>query len=193
MTTMPTPAERAVMIGDAAMEVLAANGGRGLTHRAVDRRLCWPEGTTSRYHRTRDSLMNAAVQRLVEVEVGQVERWQQATVSSRQTTRADVARILRRTYQEWVDLGIRQIARYELLLEGRRRPAVHDAVIAGRKRLNDIVERLLTATGCQQASTHGTAVVSMLDGMCHDRLLHPEIAVDPDDVELVFLRWLASC
>lgn len=180
------------MIGDAAMEVLAADGGRGLTHRAVDRRLNWPEGTTSRYHRTRDSLMHAAVQRLLEVEVSHVERWQQATVCSR-TTHADVAQVLRKTYQEWVDLGIRQIARYELSLEGRRRPDVHDAVVAGRRRLNGIVERLLGAAGCQQPRTHGTAVVSMLDGMCHDRLLHPEIAVDADDVEIVFRRWLATC
>jgi DNA-binding transcriptional regulator YbjK len=190
---MLTPEERSVMIGDAATELLAANGGRGLTHRAVDRLLTWPEGTTSRYHRTRDSLMSAAVQRLVEVEVSHVERWQQATASSHQTTRADVALILRSTYQEWVDLGIRQIARYELSLEGRRRPAVHDGIIAGRKRLNEIVERMLTAVGCQQAGTHGTAVVSMLDGMCHDRLLHPAIAIDPDRVEVVFRRWLGSC
>jgi DNA-binding transcriptional regulator YbjK len=182
------------MIGDAAMEVLACGGARGLTHRAIDRRLNWPEGTTSRYHRTRDSLMNAAVQRLVQVEVVHVERWQRATVANnRHPTHADVTRILLNTYQDWTDVGVRQIARYELSLEGRRRPSVHDAIVAGRKKLNEIVERLLRASGCQQARIHATTVVSMLDGMCHDRLLHPEIAVDAGDVEAIFGSWLAAC
>jgi DNA-binding transcriptional regulator YbjK len=193
MTTALTPARRAIMIGDAATEVLATHGGKGLTHRAVDRLLQWPEGTTSRYHRTRDSLMNAVVQRLIDEEVAHVEHWQRDKAASRSVTRADVAQVLRRTYQDWIDSGTRQIARYEMSLEGRRRPLVHDAIIAGRRRINDSVEALLTAAGCDQPDAHGTAVVSLLDGMCHDRLLHPEIAVDPTGVEDVFLRWLLAC
>jgi DNA-binding transcriptional regulator YbjK len=193
LVTAPTPAQRAEMIGDAALAVLAAEGSRGLTHRAIDRWLCWPEGTTSRYHRTRESLMNAAVQRLVEVEVVHVEGWQRNTEASRGTSHEDVARILRKTYQEWTEDGYRQIARYELSLEGRRRPTVHEAIVAGRARLNDSVERLLRGAGCSNSSVHGTALVSLLDGLCHDELLHPEIAVERDDVEGVFLMWLQSC
>jgi DNA-binding transcriptional regulator YbjK len=193
MTIALTPAQRAAMIGDAAITILAANGSRGLTHRAVDRLLGWPEGTTSRYHRTRDSLMNAVVKRLVEVEVAHVEHWQQDTVSAGRPTHADVAGVLDKTYQEWIGGGVRQIARYELSLEGRRRPVVHDAIISGRHRINASVGRLLQAAGCQAPRIHATAVVSLLDGMCHDHLLHPEIAVDPGDVNGVFLRWLMAC
>lgn len=193
MMAAPSPAQRSVMIGVAAMEVLATNGSRGFNHRAVDRLLGWPEGTTSRYHRTSDSLMNAAVGRLVEVEAAHLEGWQEDIAGQLEITRADVARILHKTYQEWIGGGNRQVARYELSLVGRRRPAVHDAIIAGRRRLNASVERLLEALGCQHADAHGTAVVSLLDGMCHDHLLHPEVAVDPRVAEDVFLRWLDSC
>ncbi|TMR10873.1 TetR/AcrR family transcriptional regulator [Nonomuraea turkmeniaca] len=53
-------------LGDAAIEVLAGQGGRGLTHRAVDRAAGLPEGTAKNYFPTRDSLLQAAAERCVE-------------------------------------------------------------------------------------------------------------------------------
>jgi DNA-binding transcriptional regulator YbjK len=181
------------MIGDAALEVLAANGSRGLTHRSVDRWLGWPEGTTSRYHRTRDSLMNAAVRRLVEVEVVHLEQWERDQTHQPTTTTSDVAAILAKTYQEWIHGDVRQIARYEMSLEARRQARVHQAIISGRKSLNKSIERLLMACGCDAPKVHATSVVSLLDGMVHDQLLHPEIATPPAEVEDIFRRWLQSC
>jgi len=55
-------------ITDAAIEVLAAQGVKGLTHRAVDTAADLPPGSTSYYLRTREALMEAAVQRLVETD-----------------------------------------------------------------------------------------------------------------------------
>lgn len=187
------PADRAVMIGDAAMAVLAADGNKGLTHRSVDRWLGWPEGTTSRYHRTRDSLMNAVVRRLVEVEVAHIEQWECDQTRQPKTTINDVAAILHKTYLEWVQGNVRHIARYELSLEARRRPVVHDAIVAGRQAVNDSIGRLMTAIGCINPDVHATSVVSLLDGMVHDQLLHPEIATPPSEVEDIFRRWLQSC
>lgn len=181
------------MIGDAAMAVLAADGSKGLTHRSVDRWLDWPEGTTSRYHRTRDSLMNAVVRRLVEVEVAHIEQWESDQTHQPKTTINDVAAILNKSYQEWIQGNVRHIARYELSLEARRRPIVHDAIVAGRQSLNDGIGRLLTAAGCVNPDVHATSVVSLLDGMVHDQLLHPEIATPPSEVEDIFRRWLQSC
>ncbi|NED63517.1 TetR/AcrR family transcriptional regulator, partial [Streptomyces sp. SID10244] len=47
-------------INVAVISVLAEAGSRGFTHRAVDRQAKLPEGTTSRYARTRDALLRAA-------------------------------------------------------------------------------------------------------------------------------------
>ncbi len=182
------------MIGDAAMAVLAANGSKGLTHRSVDRWLGWPEGTTSRYHRNRDSLMNAVVRALVEVEVAHIKQWESDLFRQPKTTTInDVAGILHKTYQEWIEGSVRHIARYELSLEAQRRPNVRDAIVAGRKGINDSIGRLLAATGCVNPDVHATSMVSLLDGMVHDQLLHPEIATPPDEVEDIFRRWLRSC
>ena len=46
---------------DAAIEVLGTRGLRGLTHRAVDEVAGIPQGSTSNYFRTRESLLEAVV------------------------------------------------------------------------------------------------------------------------------------
>jgi DNA-binding transcriptional regulator YbjK len=193
MISALTPSARAGMIGEAAIEVLAAHGGRGLTHRAVDRFLNWPEGTTSRYHRTRDSLMNAVVSRLIDVDVMHLQQWEHSQTHRPETTIEDLAAIMRSTWEEWVNGSARQIARYELSLEGRRRPMVHNAIIEGRRMLNASIEHLLVVIGCPESASHATSLVSFLDGLCHDQLLHPEIATDPNLIEDQFVRWLRSC
>ena len=53
-------------ISDAAIALLAAHGLAALTHRAVDRELGLPEGTTTNYHRTKRELLAAVVARLEE-------------------------------------------------------------------------------------------------------------------------------
>ncbi|MFD0574719.1 TetR/AcrR family transcriptional regulator [Kitasatospora gansuensis] len=54
------------LLRDAAIEVLAAAGGRGLTHRAVDAAAAVPPGTAKNYFPTRDALLRAAAERCVE-------------------------------------------------------------------------------------------------------------------------------
>jgi DNA-binding transcriptional regulator YbjK len=59
--------ERRDRLRDAAIEVLATDGGRGLTHRAVDAAAALPPGTTKNYFPTRQSLLLAAAERCAEL------------------------------------------------------------------------------------------------------------------------------
>lgn len=54
------------MLSDAGLCVLAREGPRGLTHRAVDKEARCPPGTTSNYFRTRDALLGALADRIYE-------------------------------------------------------------------------------------------------------------------------------
>ena len=56
--------DRRDVLADAAIAVLARDGGRGLTHRAVDATAELAEGTSSYYFRTRAALLQACVDRL---------------------------------------------------------------------------------------------------------------------------------
>lgn len=62
------PRSRAEIIGDTAIAVLAAEGARGLTHRAVDRAAGLPPGSTSNHARTREALLTCALTRITELE-----------------------------------------------------------------------------------------------------------------------------
>src|SRR6476659_2599829 len=56
-------------ICDAAIDLLAADGARGLTHLRVDRRAGFPDGTTSFYYQTRTALLRGAIDRVIELDV----------------------------------------------------------------------------------------------------------------------------
>ncbi|MGH4031528.1 TetR/AcrR family transcriptional regulator [Actinomycetota bacterium Odt1-20B] len=59
-------ADRRERLRDAAIEVLAEAGGRGLTHRAVDTAAEVPSGTTKNYFPTREALLRTAAERCLE-------------------------------------------------------------------------------------------------------------------------------
>ncbi|MFF4422749.1 TetR/AcrR family transcriptional regulator [Streptomyces sp. NPDC001549] len=58
--------DRRDRLRDAAIAVLAQEGGRGLTHRAVDAASAVPTGTAKNYFPTRDALLRAAAERCTE-------------------------------------------------------------------------------------------------------------------------------
>ncbi len=66
-----TPSARTRQIGDAAIAVLADQGARGLTHRAVDQAAGLPPGTTSNYARTRAALLTLTLARIDELDTAE--------------------------------------------------------------------------------------------------------------------------
>ena len=65
--------ERRRELCDAAIQVLAAHGSRGLTHGQVDRCAGVPEGTTSYYYRTRAALLRGVGTRIAEIDVANLQ------------------------------------------------------------------------------------------------------------------------
>ncbi len=179
------------MIGDAAIEILGSKGSKGLTHRAVDQHLNWPEGTTSRYHRTRDALMTAAVQRLVDYELETFMRWREGVPEHAPVTSDGLIKILTATFSHWLSRKTQQVARYELSLESQRRPAVYSAIMDARRTIYEIVQGLLEAAGFPRPQAQAATILSALDGFCHHYVLGLEYAVDPRDVEGIVRRLLS--
>ncbi len=61
--------ERRRELCDAAINVLAEHGSRGLTHGRVDRYAGVPDGTTSYYYRTREALLRGVGKRVADIDV----------------------------------------------------------------------------------------------------------------------------
>lgn len=65
--------ERRRELCDAAIQVLAEHGSRGLTHGQVDRCAAVPDGTTSYYYRTREALLRGVGKRIAEIDVANLQ------------------------------------------------------------------------------------------------------------------------
>lgn len=112
--------QRRAALVDAAIEVLAREGARGLTFRAVDTEAAVPVGTASNYFANRDDLLTQAGARVY-------ERLQpdEATIARQRTAGRD-----RETYAELMRELVGRIAAFrtgylallELRLEATRRP-----------------------------------------------------------------------
>lgn len=109
-------------IADAGLTVLAQEGSRGLTHRAVDRTAGAPEGTTSNYFRSREALITALVERIGErlaPDPDEVAR--RATASPGPALFAQYVRDIVRRLSADRDVTL---ALFELRMESSRRPDV---------------------------------------------------------------------
>ncbi|BAX92652.1 TetR/AcrR family transcriptional regulator [Mycobacterium shigaense] len=69
----PNPAERRRDLCDAAIELLASDGAKGVSHLKVDRKAAVPDGTTSFYFRTRSALLRAVAERLAELDLERLQ------------------------------------------------------------------------------------------------------------------------
>ncbi|WP_030730305.1 TetR/AcrR family transcriptional regulator [Streptomyces sp. NRRL S-237] len=181
--TSPPAADRRTLIADTAIDLVAAAGLRGLTHRAVDGAAGLPAGSTSYYFRTRTALIGACYARLAELDLGDVGDFGEIgeigdvggegppppgpAPADRETAAAALAGLLHR----WLTVGrARQLARFELSLEAARNPELeadfHRAGQGARARASGI----LAALGARRPEEAAELLVAWTDGLLYDRL-----------------------
>ncbi|MFE3587134.1 TetR/AcrR family transcriptional regulator [Streptomyces niveus] len=121
-------ARRSALV-DAAIEVLARDGARGLTFRAVDVEAGVPKGTASNYFTSRDELLNQVGHRIYERLIPD-----EATVAGMVTgpnTKARTAELVRQVVERVAAFRTGFLALLELRLEATRRPELR-AVLTAR-------------------------------------------------------------
>ncbi|WP_225854016.1 TetR/AcrR family transcriptional regulator [Micromonospora sp. AMSO31t] len=170
-------AARVARLADAAIELLAEGGMRGLTHRAVDARAGMPPGTTSAYLRTRQALIEAVVQRLADLDRADLAAHELPTEPPRAAPAlgpdgldqlaAGVAEVLDR----WLTTGrSRALARYACLLEAVHRPELRRILEHGTA-LRVQARDLLARAGAPDPRRQGDQLVAFIDGLLFDRLV----------------------
>jgi AcrR family transcriptional regulator len=188
------PQDRRGAIADAAIAVLEAEGGRGLTHRAVDRQAGLPEGSTSNYFQTREALLEAALQRLVELEQPAV-RAMEALVPGGPYPYGEAAELLAAHIQPWLgpESAPLAIARHELFLEARRRPEFQLALDAVHRKYVALAAELLPVAGCRDPRTHAPQLLALLDGLIVQSLFQPSMALSERQIVALFERFFSTC
>ncbi|MFF4422777.1 TetR/AcrR family transcriptional regulator [Streptomyces sp. NPDC001549] len=166
--------DRRTLLADAALYVLADEGMRGLTHRAVDRRAAMPPGTTSAYYRTRAALLTGLVTRLVHLDQAELQ------------TTAEQFPLLR-TAGELVD-GMALLTRRRLTGEGRRRslaryactvesvrdPELREILVPRENAGREAVRLFLAGHGVRVTDVENRThtLLTCIDGLVFDRLVN---------------------
>ena len=163
---------RMELLLDAALHVVAEQGLRGLTHRAVDRRAGLPEGSCSAYLRTREALLHGLTTYVAE-RIADHVRDLAEELSGAPLDDDRAAEIVTRFVLGWVDDRDLLVARLELTLQATRDPALAAAFGAHRRVLVDVVAGLLTARGKPQSAGAAETLVASFDGVLIGALSRP--------------------
>jgi len=185
-----------VRIADAALEVLGAEGSRGLTHRAVDEAAGLPSGSTSNYFSTRDALFEAAARRHAELDMPSAADVDAASTAvagglSQDQVRAMIVAALDRVLAD--DARLALLARFELTLEATRRPSLRPVMQETRTHFTGLATTLLRAAGCAAPDAHAAQLIALMDGITADRLQSGAPVLSHSGTEELIDRFLDTC
>lgn len=159
---------RADILADAAIDVLADEGLRGLTHRAVEQRAGLPNGSTSYYFKTRSALVRGVLARLLELDR---QEFQTFGLIGLPGSRADFVDATTRLLKHLSTTARnRQIARFQLYLDGdpdEERQAMLDAAT---KAIEASSVAMLKALGSRNPRRDGKLLQALLDGLLYDQV-----------------------
>jgi DNA-binding transcriptional regulator YbjK len=152
-------------LADAAIATLARDGSRGLTHRAVDRAVGLPEGSTSFYFRSRLDLLRAAVRRLAELDAAEIPTLPETNGRDFAVAfTAAVAHLL-------TDGRDRQLARYQLSFEAARQPELRESLAASAARIRTLVAERFAALGVPEPEERAQDFLALVDGLLFNQLV----------------------
>ncbi|WP_182881307.1 TetR/AcrR family transcriptional regulator [Microbispora sp. H10949] len=176
------PARRAALL-DAAIEVLARDGARGLTFRAVDAQAQVPGGTASNYFANRDEMLTQAGARVyerLEPEAGSL-----TGSPEKRRDRARVAELTHEVVERVSTYRTGFLALLELRLEATRRPALR-AVLTERIRADvDANIRLHLGDGRPGDATSVELLHLAMNWLILERLTLPDVFPEARLGELV--------
>ncbi|MCT7353597.1 TetR family transcriptional regulator [Streptomyces sp. 15-116A] len=175
--------QRRAALVDAAIEVLARDGARGLTFRAVDTEAAVPTGTASNYFANRDDLLTQAGARVY-------ERLQpdEATIARQRAAgrdRATYAQLMRELVGRIAAFRTGYLALLELRLESTRRPALR-TILTERVRADvDANVSYHEASGLPGDATAVKLLYLALNWLIVEQLTLPDVFTEAEREQLV--------
>ncbi|MFC7493898.1 MULTISPECIES: TetR/AcrR family transcriptional regulator [unclassified Nocardioides] len=157
---------------DAALHVIADEGLKGLTHRAVDRRAGLAEGSCSAYWRTRSALQAALTEYVADALLADVDRLAEHIRSCGPDDDAGMQSALE-LFLRWLDQRELLVARLELTMAASRDAELAQLLADHRAQLVTIVDTILTAAGKEHGAERAEALVASYDGLLLAALLRP--------------------
>jgi DNA-binding transcriptional regulator YbjK len=159
---------RVEALADAAIAVIASEGLRGLTHRAVEARAGLPAGSTSYYFPSRSSLLRGVLARLLELDWLDFQAFGLVAPPS---SRSAMVRAGVRVMSHLASVGReRQVARYALYLSGESDPELAAMLESATLAIQDRTVAMVRALGSRNPRRDGRLLVALLDGLLYDEV-----------------------
>lgn len=171
--------QRRTALVDAAIEVLAREGARGLTFRAVDGQAAVPVGTTSNYFARRDDLLDQVAERIhLRVRID-------AAGTSDREPRVVLTELMQALFGRIVEDRTGWLALLELRLEATRRPDLQAALT---RTLRDNL--MANVEGRRESGLAGDDTMTVLlyyamTGLILEHLTLPDVLADVDPDSLI--------
>ncbi|MFS3128701.1 TetR/AcrR family transcriptional regulator [Nocardioides sp. Bht2] len=171
---MPRPAsDRRTLLLDTAITVIAEQGLRGLTHRAVDRAAGVAEGSTSAYYRTRRALQLSVALRITELLRADLSEIADSILALEGEHEASTAAVVR-LFETWLGEPSLLLARVELSMEAARDPELAQPLTEERTRAIELIAHVITRLGVDRAESRAATVIAAMDGVLIGGLLRSE-------------------
>lgn len=189
---------RPELLADAAIHLIASEGLRSLTHRAVDRAADLPQGSTSYYASTRAALLELVARRLAERSLADMQWLLARLAAAEPETRADaavtqVAGLLGAFVERLVARTDDMRARFALIVDSIDRDELR-GILTSR---SPLVEQglahaadLLTRLGVETTPAQAQELVVLADSLVFSMTVRAgeEPAVDPAGIFTAYLR-----
>lgn len=164
--------DRREVLLEAAITVVAEQGMRGLTHRAVEAQAGLPHGSTTYYFGTRHDLVVALMQHLADKgrqAMEPIARQLTLTLADR-TKELDIDTIADGLIA-WIDTSASmELARYELQVTGARDPELKALMTETCDIFRAMCEPVVIACGSTNPERDSSVLQSVVDGLMFKRL-----------------------
>ncbi|TDT33781.1 TetR/AcrR family transcriptional regulator [Naumannella halotolerans] len=166
---------RRTALADAGISVLAREGSRGLTHRAVDAAAEVPTGTTSNYFRNREALITGIFERIGTRLAPRADDLEAA--AREKPSRELFARYVRDIVRRLTTNREVTLALYELRLEAARRPELAAPLVEWQHAAFEADIAFNEAAGLPGGRREIALFHYAIEGFVFDRLTSP---IDPE-------------
>jgi DNA-binding transcriptional regulator YbjK len=151
---------------EAAIHLIGAHGLDAVTHRAVAAEAGVPAASTSYYFRSKDALIDEALNTLAMREVALL-RERRAALGDRVADLEETTEALSAWIEEQLTPAgrIAMLAQYQLQLEAARRPAARAILAVWKEGTDDLAQTAMSSLGAADVRTAGILLVCAIDGL----------------------------
>ncbi len=181
--------DRKTTIADAVLDLLAAKGARGLTHRAVDEWAGLPDGSTSSCCRKRLDLVTLALNRHAMRNLDELGADAERLLSGEPSIDRAVDLLVDRL-EDWMSPAKRSrvVAQIELFLMASREPSLQKVVEGVHQHFVNATVQALQYVGVADADDIALGLIATVDGILYGQVVSSQTRPDRKTLRATLLR-----